>query len=114
MRATRDLLRRRTHLMRKRAELLAPVHNTHSPDNLPESGKQIASTAHRDGVADRLAAPAVPKSLEIDLALITSDDQLLNDVELSRVQAAKHPDAHTLYLLQTVPGIGTILSLGLL
>src|SRR5438128_11620807 len=30
MRATRDLLRRRTHLMRKRAELLAHVQNTHS------------------------------------------------------------------------------------
>jgi transposase len=29
-RATRDLLRRRTHLMRKRAELLAPVQNTNS------------------------------------------------------------------------------------
>src|SRR5262245_9138414 len=28
MRATRDLLRRRMHLMRKRAELLAHVHNT--------------------------------------------------------------------------------------
>ena len=30
MRATRDLLRRRTHLMRKRAELLAHVQNTNS------------------------------------------------------------------------------------
>ena len=30
MRATRDLLRRRTHLMRKPSELLAHVHNTHS------------------------------------------------------------------------------------
>ena len=31
MRATRDLLRRRTHLMRKRAALLAHVQNTNSP-----------------------------------------------------------------------------------
>ena len=31
MRATRDLLRRRMPLMRTRAELLAPVHNTTSP-----------------------------------------------------------------------------------
>ena len=34
MRATRDLLRRRTHLMRKRAELLAHVQNTNSQYNL--------------------------------------------------------------------------------
>jgi transposase len=42
MRATRDLLRRRTHLMRKRAELLSHVQNTNSQYNLPEIGKKIA------------------------------------------------------------------------
>jgi transposase len=114
MRATRDLLRRRTHLMRKRAELLAHVQNTNSQYNLPEIGKKIAYKANRDGVADRFADSAVQKSIEVDLALITYYDQLLNDVELSIVKAAKHHDAHTLYLLQTVPGIGKILSLVLL
>jgi transposase len=114
MRATRDLLRRRTHLMRKRAELLAHVHNTNSQYNLPEIGKKIAYKANRDGVADRFADPAVHQSIEIDLALITYYDQLLNDVELSIVKAAKHHDAHTLYLLQTGPGIGKIRSLVLL
>src|SRR5215470_9033684 len=34
MRATRDLLRRRMHLMRKRAELLAHIQNTNSQYNL--------------------------------------------------------------------------------
>jgi transposase len=114
MRATRDLLRRRTHLMRKRAELLAHVQNTNSQYNLPEIGKKMAYKANRAGVADRFADPAVHKSIEIDLALITYYAQLLNDVELAIVKAAKHHDAHTLYLLQTVPGIGKILSLVLL
>jgi transposase len=114
MRATRDLLRRRTHLMRKRAKLLAHVQNTNSQYNLPEIGQKIAYKANRDGVADRFADPAVHKSIEIDLALITYDDQLLNDVELSIVKAAKHHDAHTRSLRQTVPGIGKILSLVLL
>src|SRR5215471_16209046 len=53
MRATRDLLRRRTHLMRQRAELLAHVQQTNSQYNLPEIGKKIAYKANRDGVADR-------------------------------------------------------------
>src|SRR5438094_6676320 len=101
MRATRDLLRRRLHLTRKRAELLAHVQNTNSQYNLPEIGKKIAYKANRDGFADRFADPAVQKSIEVDLVLITYYDQLLNDVELSIVQAAKHHDAHTLYLLQT-------------
>src|ERR671937_1222634 len=114
MRATRDLLRRRTHLMRKRAALLAHVHNTNSQYNLPEIGKKIAYKANRDGVAERFADPAVQKNIEVDLALITYYDRLLGDVELAIVKAAKHHDAHTLYLLQTVPGIGKILSLVLL
>jgi transposase len=114
MRATRDLLRRRTHLMRKRAELLAHVQNTNSQYHLPELGKKIAYKANRAGVAERFADPAVQKSIEVDLALITPYDQLLTDLELSIVKAAKHHDANTLYLLQTVPGSGKILSLVLL
>src|SRR5262245_34817829 len=96
MRATRDLLRRRIHLTRKRAELLGHVHNTTSQYNLPEIGKKIAYKANRDGVAERFAAPAVQKSIEVDLALITSYDPWLADVELAIVKAAKHHDAHTL------------------
>src|SRR5262245_59677412 len=70
MRATRDLLRRRMHLMRKRAALLAHVQNTHSQCNLPEMGKKIAYKANRAGIAERFPEPAVQKSIEVDLALI--------------------------------------------
>ncbi len=51
MRATRDLLRRRCHLMRKRAELLAHIQNTNSQYCLPPFGKKIAYRKNRDGVA---------------------------------------------------------------
>src|SRR6516164_6125397 len=101
MRATRDLLRRRMHLMRKRAELLAHVQNTNSQYNLPEIGKKIAYKANRTGVAERFPDPAVQKSIEVDLALIGHYDHLLNDVELSIVHTAKQHDANTLYRLQT-------------
>ena len=110
-RATRDLWRRRTHLLRQRAALLAHVQNTNSQDNLPDLGKKIAYKANRAGVAQRFAEPAVHKSIEVDLALITYDDQLLGDLELSLLHAAKHHAANTLSLLQTMPGIGKILSL---
>jgi transposase len=114
MRATRDLLRRRTHLMRKRAELLAHVQNTNSQYNLPEIGKKIAYKANREGVANRFTDLAVHKNIEVDLALITYYDALLSDLELYLLKTAKQHDANTLYLLQTVPGIGKILSLVLL
>ena len=70
MRATRDLLRRRMHRMRKRAELLAHIQNTNSQYNLPEMGKKIAYKANRDGVPERFSGPAVQKSLAVDLALM--------------------------------------------
>lgn len=114
MRATRDLLRRRMHLARKRGELLAHVQNTHSQYNLPALGQKIAYKANRHGVAERFVDPAVQKSIEIDLALIGYYDELLRDLELAIVKAARHHDANTLYLLRTVPGIGKILSLVLL
>src|SRR5947207_2511605 len=114
MRATRDLRRRRIHFMRKRADLLAHIQQTNSQSHLPEIGKQIADKANRDGVAERFPDPAVQKSMAVDLALIGHDDQLLRDVELSMGRTAQHHEAHTLYLLRTVPGIGDILSLVLL
>src|SRR5262245_12780337 len=111
MRATRDLLRRRMYLTRKRAELLAHIQNTNSQYNLPELGKQLAYKANRGGVAERFPEPAVPKSMAVDLALLESYDPRLNDLAWHMVKAAKPHDAHTLDLLQTVPGIGNILSL---
>jgi transposase len=113
-RATRDLLRRRIHLMRKRAELLGPIPQTNSQYNLPAMGKKIAYKANRDGVAEHFTDPAVQKSVEVDLALIGHYDPLLRDMELAILKTAKPHDPHTLYLLRTVPGIGELLSLVLL
>jgi Transposase len=67
MRATRDLLRRRMHLARKRAELLAHIQQTNSQYHLPAIGKKIAYKANRDGVAERFADPAGHESIEVDL-----------------------------------------------
>jgi transposase len=109
MRATRDLLRRRLHLTRKRAELRAHIQQTNSQDNLPEMGKQLAYKANRDGVGERCSAPAVQKRVAVDLALIGGSDQWRSDVEVTLVPTATQHDAHTVYRRQSVPGIGKIL-----
>jgi len=114
MRSTRDLLRRRISLVRKRAELLTHVQQTTSQYNLPALSKNIAYKANREGVAERFPDPAVQKSIEVDLTLIEHYDRLLRDLELAIVQTAKQHDPQTLYRLQSVPGIGKILSLVLL
>jgi transposase len=113
-RAPRDLLRRRRPLTRKRAELLAHIQHTNRQDNLSEIGKKLAYKANRDGVAERFPEPAVQQSVAVDLALIDHYDRLRSDVELTIVQTAKQHNAQTLYRLQSVPGIGKILSLVLL
>jgi transposase len=56
----------------------------------------------------------VQKRIEVERALIDHSDTLLREVERSVLKTAKQPDANTLYLLRTVPGIGDILSLVLL
>jgi transposase len=111
MRATRDLLRRRMHLLRKRAELLAHIQHTNSQYNLAEIGKKMAYKANRNGVAARFPEPAVQKNIEVDLALIGHDDPRLRDMERTVLKTAKQPNTTTLYLLRPVPGIGEILSL---
>ena len=114
MRSTRDLLRRRTYLMRKRAELLVHVQNTNSQYNLPEIGKKIAYRANRSGVAERFSDPAVQTSIAADLSLIDFYDTLLNQLELFITRQAKQQDHHSFYLLRSVPGIGKILALTIL
>ena len=113
-RAPRALLRRRTHLVRTRAELFSHGQQTKSPYHLPEIGKKIAYTANRGGGAARFAEAAVQKTIEVDLALLTYDDELLKDLERSLLKTAKPHEANPLYLLHTVPGIGKMLSLVLL
>jgi transposase len=114
MRATRDLLRRRMHLMHKRAELLSHIQNTNHQYNLPEMGKKIAYKANREGVAERFVDTAVQKSIEVDLALIDHYDKLLSDIELYIVNTAKQHDVNAFYRLRSVPGIGKILALVIL
>jgi transposase len=80
MRATRDLLRRRCHLIRKRAELLAHIHNMNSQYNLPEIGKKLAYQANREGVEGHFPDPSVRKTIEVDVSLIDHYDQLLSEV----------------------------------
>ena len=111
MRATRDRRRRRMHLARKRGDLRAQVQNTTSPYNLPAIGTKSADQTNRDGVAERFAEPAGQKRLDVDLARIGSDDDLLRDVALTLVNTATHQAANTRYLRQTVPGLGKSLSL---
>jgi transposase len=114
MRATRDLLRRRTYFKRKRAELLVHVQNTNWQYNLPAFTKKISYKKNRAGVAERFADPSVQRMVELDLSVITQFDEHLQRIELYLEQTAKVDDPIAFHLLQTIVGVGRILALVLL
>ncbi len=114
MRSTRDLLRRRMHLMHKRSELLTHIQNTNSQYCLPQFGKKIAYKKNRQGVAEHFPDSSVRKSIEMDLSLIDHYDKLLTEVELYITQNAKIHDVNAFNRLRSVHGIGKILALVIL
>src|SRR5687767_1654889 len=114
MRSTRDLIRRRLHLVRKRGQLLAHIQNTRAQYNLPAFGRRLAYPANREGVREHFADPSVRKSIDVDLTLVAQYDTLITDLELTIVREAKRHDADAFHRLRSVPGIGKVLALTIL
>ena len=114
MRATRDLLRRRLFFVRKRSELYTHIRITFHQLNLhPPSGK-FRYPGNRVGVGELIPDPVVRASVEADLALAAHLDQVIRALEGTISDQAKVEDPDTLERLQTIPGVGRILSLTLL
>jgi len=116
LRETRDLLRRRMFLVRKRAELITHVQMTNAQYNLPPFGQKLIYAKNRAAlrVAERFVDASVKKSIEVDLALVDRYDELLADLELHLERTVKVDDANTYYRLRSIPGVGKILALVLL
>ena len=114
MRATRDLLRRRTYIARRCSELVAHIQNTNTQYNLPAFAKKISRKYNRQGVAERFEDPSVKKSVEVDLAIIDSLNPILAQLEWYIEKTARQHDYRSLYLLRSIPGVGQILALVIL
>jgi len=113
-RATRDLLRRRMYISRRCGELVAHIQNTNTQYNLPAFKKKLSRKYNHEGIAERFEDPEVQKSVEVDLTLIESLDQILRKLEWHIEKTARQHDYHTLYLLRSIPGVGPILALVIL
>jgi transposase len=116
MRETRDLLRRRTYLVRRRAEALAHLVNTNSQYNLPPLAKKLTYAANREelDLPARFADPSVKRNVEVDLALIDAYDAQVGALELYLTRSAKVDDAQAYARLRSVPGVGKVLGLVML
>jgi len=114
MRSTRDLLRRRMHFVRERADLLTHIQQTNAQYNLPTIGKTLKYKGNREGVAERFEEESVRKTVEVDLELIAYYDSIIRKVEWHILRSAKTHDMMALQVLRTIPGVGEILSLVML
>ena len=109
--------RRRTFLVRQRAQFLTHVVNTNSQYNLPAFPAKLSYKANRsniDEIVDRLPHESVRHSIRADLAMIDALDAQVDSLESYLTRAAKIDDPVTYHLLRTVPGIGKVIALILL
>ena len=114
MRATRDLMRRRNHLTRKRAELMAHIHNTVSQYNLPPLEHRIDKRHQREGLLEHFPEVQVRNSVALDLALIDHYDELLPKLERHIRACAKGHDPKTFALLRSIHGADLVIPLVML
>jgi len=114
MRATRDLLRRRTKLVQHGAQLKAHVVNTNSQYNYPALELHMKNKRVREEFRTRYDDPVVQRNINFDLAILDSYAQELKQLEYFLESQAKqhHPDYYA--QLRTVPGIGLILAMTIL
>ena len=114
MRATRDLLRRRTNLVRHGADLKAHVANTTSQYNLPPNKVNLKNVNSREQLKRTFDDPIVQRNIDLDMAVLDCYQHELKKVEWLLEKQAKQHKPTTYYLLQTIPGIGRILALTIL
>jgi len=114
MRAQRDLARRRSYFVRRRAELQTHIRNTASQYNIKLPTGSLRSLCNQEGVAELFADEAARLTIETDLSTINSLGGQIRRLERSLQKMAKVNDPQTYYRLKSVPGIGEILALVIL
>lgn len=114
MRATRDLLRRRTRIVRHGADLKAHVANTTSQYNLPPNRVNLKNTDARRQLRHTFEQPEVQRNIDLDMAILECYSRELSQLEwFIEKQARQHKPIY-LHLLRSIPGIGRILALTIL
>lgn len=113
-RATRDLLRRRTYVMRHGSELKAHVVNTDSQYNLPAQSLNLKNVSARDGLRHYYDDPVVQLMIALDMNILDCYIRELKHVESFIEGKAKEHYGALLNIVRTFPGIGQILALTIL
>ncbi len=114
MRGTRDLLRRRGTIVRRRSATLIHVQMVNHQQNLPAFEKKISYRSNRLGVPDRFQGDSVQKMVNVDIELLDFYDQQIQGLDLYLERNAKVDDPDSFFRLQSIPGVGRILAMTML
>jgi len=111
MRATRDLLRRRTKMVMQAGSLKAHTCNTTSQYNLPSLKVNLKNKEAREHVRSSFPDPVVQRNMDLNMALLECYAKELSKIEWFLEQQAKQHNPVHLHILKSISGIGRILSL---
>ena len=111
MRATRDLLRRRTKIVQHGADLKAHVVNTTSQYNLPPNKLNLKNMCAREQLKSTFTDISVQKNINLDMVILDCYAEQLSKVEWFIEQQAKQHKSVHLHVLKSISGVGRILSL---
>ena len=106
MRATRDLLRRRTKIVRHGAHLKAHVSNTTSQYNLPNHKVNLKNVSAREQLKVAFPDPVVQRNIDLDMAVLDCYAKELSKIECFLEQQAKQHNPVHWHLLKSISGIG--------
>jgi len=114
-RATRDLMRRRSHYVRRRAEAMAHIRMVNMQYNGPPIQGALAVKKNRQQLTEQLSQrfidPSAQMSVTIDLQTIDDHDQKIKQLERHLQKHAKIDDANMYYRLRSIPGVGPTLAM---
>ena len=106
IRVTRDLLRRRSRLVRYSGELKAHVKNTASQYNLPDLNRlNLRYENNREQVRELFPDDMVQASIDLDLDLVNFFDKELGKIEWKLKKHAQKFNSKEFNLLKTFPGV---------
>jgi transposase len=113
MRATRDLLRRRKHMVTCGAQFKAHTKSTANQYNFDNPTADLRYPKDRELMKDVFteANESVKRSINIDLDMVTHINKELVKVERYIEKQAKQHNEEDYLLLRSIPGVGQILAL---
>ena len=114
MRATRDLMRRRTFFVRERAELKTHIKIMNHQYNLPIISGNLKNTSVQEEVLTRFDDPSARRSIQADTESLRYLTRQISSLECFITKQAKIDDYQSYMLLKSIKGIGDVLALTIL